>query len=217
MYDHELSVAIQQERERAIREARLHHRLDLDPRAVDALRGCWRLVRAGRQAPVAAGVRTAGRKAPPTTQAAADRRPAGRPCSRCSTHRARLTAQGRPRSVAHPVRRRPGAPSGRRRHQLPGRALAGTAPAGPGRMRSSVPAARAGSSTSAIRAEGEHPGVDVAGPLGDQPEMDPALRDPAPRAGRPPAGSPRRARPRATSRGSGSTRRWTSIRSARAS
>lgn len=26
MYDHELSVAIQQERERAIREARLHHR-----------------------------------------------------------------------------------------------------------------------------------------------------------------------------------------------
>jgi len=29
MYDHELSVAIQQERERAIREARLHHRHDL--------------------------------------------------------------------------------------------------------------------------------------------------------------------------------------------
>jgi len=29
MYDHELSVVIQQERERAIREARLHHRHDL--------------------------------------------------------------------------------------------------------------------------------------------------------------------------------------------
>ncbi len=29
MYDHELSVAIQQERERAIREARMHHRHDL--------------------------------------------------------------------------------------------------------------------------------------------------------------------------------------------
>jgi hypothetical protein len=29
MYDHELSVAIQQERERAIREARLHHRVDV--------------------------------------------------------------------------------------------------------------------------------------------------------------------------------------------
>jgi hypothetical protein len=29
MYDNELSVAIQMERERAIREARLHHRADL--------------------------------------------------------------------------------------------------------------------------------------------------------------------------------------------
>lgn len=32
MYDHELSVAIQQERERAIREARLPHRHDLVPK-----------------------------------------------------------------------------------------------------------------------------------------------------------------------------------------
>lgn len=31
MYDHELSVAIQQERERAIRQARLHHRYDIIP------------------------------------------------------------------------------------------------------------------------------------------------------------------------------------------
>ena len=29
MYEHELSIVIQQERERAIREARLHHRHDL--------------------------------------------------------------------------------------------------------------------------------------------------------------------------------------------
>ncbi len=31
MYDHELSVVLQQERERAIREARLHHRYDVAP------------------------------------------------------------------------------------------------------------------------------------------------------------------------------------------
>ena len=31
MVDHELSVVMQQERERAIREARLHHRFGLEP------------------------------------------------------------------------------------------------------------------------------------------------------------------------------------------
>jgi hypothetical protein len=83
MYDHELSVAIQQERERAIREARLHHRHDLiqEPSRLARLLA---IVRAGRPVPTAEGAPTTSQEGATTTHAGLTG-PAGRPCAGRST------------------------------------------------------------------------------------------------------------------------------------
>ena len=83
MYDHELSVAIQQERERAIREARLHHRYDLvhEPSWLQRL---LEFVRAGRSTADATRGATEGAVGSTTTQAGVTGT-AGRPCAGSST------------------------------------------------------------------------------------------------------------------------------------
>ena len=83
MYDNELSVAIQQERERAIREARLHHRHDLlrEPSWLARLLAVAR-PRLPRRPVDQTG--TASRSGPAETQPAIPGS-AGRPCAAGST------------------------------------------------------------------------------------------------------------------------------------
>ena len=83
MYDHELTVAIQQERERAIREARLHHRQDLihQPTWWARLRAA---ARPGRDGQSANPIRPTHGSASTTAQADTSG-PAVRPCTECPT------------------------------------------------------------------------------------------------------------------------------------
>ncbi len=96
MYDHELSVVIQQERERAIREARLHHRFDLVSRPLAAPAAAGGPAPTVRR-PVAGGVRLGARHPAVGTQAPV-------PAGRRARHpvRARLTRQAPARSAIRP-------------------------------------------------------------------------------------------------------------------
>ncbi len=81
MYDHELSVAIQQERERAIREARLHHRVDVVSGPSMRAR-LLATLRSSVRRPVAAGVQEpAGRTARPGPHSVPGAPGRSHPCS----------------------------------------------------------------------------------------------------------------------------------------